>query len=36
LRTDPHNKSLWYEVDREFRRLEQVEIYWLALSHMGI
>jgi tetratricopeptide (TPR) repeat protein len=27
LRTDPHNKSLWYEVDREFRRLEQVEIY---------
>ncbi|MCU0566785.1 MAG: J domain-containing protein [Oculatellaceae cyanobacterium Prado106] len=27
LRTDPHNKSLWYEVDRDFRRLEQVEIY---------
>jgi curved DNA-binding protein CbpA len=27
LRTDPHNKSLWYEVEREFRRIEQIEIY---------
>jgi tetratricopeptide (TPR) repeat protein len=23
LRTDPHNKSLWHEVERDFRRLEQ-------------
>lgn len=23
LRTDPHNKSLWYEVERDFRRIEQ-------------
>ncbi|NJO43751.1 MAG: J domain-containing protein [Cyanobacteria bacterium CRU_2_1] len=22
LRTDPHNKSLWYEIDRDFRRIE--------------
>ena len=27
LRTDPHNKSLWYEVERDFRRIEQIEIY---------
>lgn len=26
LRTDPHNKSLWYEVEREFRRIEQNDI----------
>ncbi|HEY9662889.1 MAG TPA: J domain-containing protein [Allocoleopsis sp.] len=26
LRTDPQNKSLWYEVDRDLRRIEQVEI----------
>lgn len=24
LNTDPHNKSLWAEVERDFRRLEQV------------
>lgn len=24
LRTDPHNRSLWGEVERDFRRLEQV------------
>jgi tetratricopeptide (TPR) repeat protein len=24
LRTDPHNKSLWAEVEKEFRRIEQV------------
>jgi tetratricopeptide (TPR) repeat protein len=24
LRTDPHNRSLWREVERDFRRLEQV------------
>lgn len=24
LRTDPHNRSLWKEVERDFRRLEQV------------
>ncbi len=24
LRTDPHNRSLWTEVERDFRRLEQV------------
>ncbi|MEH2222277.1 J domain-containing protein [Nostoc sp.] len=23
LKTDPHNKSLWYEVQRDFQRLEQ-------------
>jgi tetratricopeptide (TPR) repeat protein len=23
LKTDPHNKSLWYEVDRDFQRIEQ-------------
>jgi curved DNA-binding protein CbpA len=27
LRTDPHNKSLWYEVERDFRRIEQIGIY---------
>lgn len=27
LRTDPHNKSLWYEVERDFRRIEQIELY---------
>lgn len=27
LRTDPHNKALWYEVERDFRRIEQLEIY---------
>lgn len=27
LRTDPHNKSLWYEVERDFRRIEQIEIF---------
>ncbi|MCU0526540.1 MAG: J domain-containing protein [Elainella sp. Prado103] len=27
LRTDPHNRSLWYEVERDFRRIEQIEIY---------
>lgn len=27
LRTDPHNKSLWYEVERDFRRIEQIEVY---------
>lgn len=26
LRTDPHNKSLWQEVERDFRRIDQVEI----------
>ncbi|HEY9647622.1 MAG TPA: J domain-containing protein [Chroococcidiopsis sp.] len=26
LRTDPHNKSLWYEVERDFRRIEQQEL----------
>jgi curved DNA-binding protein CbpA len=26
LRTDPHNKSLWYEVERDFRRIEQTEL----------
>lgn len=26
LRTDPHNKSLWYEVERDFRRIEQSEL----------
>jgi curved DNA-binding protein CbpA len=24
LRTDPHNRSLWAEVEREFRRIEQM------------
>jgi curved DNA-binding protein CbpA len=24
LRTDPHNKALWYEVERDFRRIEQI------------
>lgn len=24
LRTDPHNRSLWSEVERDFRRIEQV------------
>jgi curved DNA-binding protein CbpA len=24
LKTDPHNRSLWLEVDRDFRKLEQV------------
>lgn len=26
LRTDPHNRSLWYEVERDLRRIEQVEM----------
>lgn len=26
LRTDPQNRSLWYEVDREMRRLDQIEV----------
>ena len=25
LKTDPHNKSLWHEVDRDFRRIEQAK-----------
>ncbi len=24
LKTDPHNKSLWYEIQRDFQRLEQI------------
>jgi tetratricopeptide (TPR) repeat protein len=24
LRTDPHNRSLWAEVERDFRRIEQI------------
>jgi tetratricopeptide (TPR) repeat protein len=24
LKTDPHNRSLWAEVERDFRRLEQI------------
>ncbi|MEH1870093.1 J domain-containing protein [Nostoc sp.] len=24
LKTDPHNKSLWYEVQRDFQQLEQI------------
>lgn len=24
LRTDPHNRSLWAEVERDFHRLEQM------------
>jgi tetratricopeptide (TPR) repeat protein len=24
LRTDPHNRSLWAEVERDFRRMEQI------------
>lgn len=27
LRTDPHNRSLWYEVERDLRRIDQIEIY---------
>jgi curved DNA-binding protein CbpA len=27
LRTDPNNKSLWYEVERDMRRIDQVEIF---------
>ncbi len=27
LRTDPHNRSLWFEVDRDFRRIEQTELF---------
>lgn len=27
LRTDPHNKSLWCEVERDFRRIEQIELF---------
>ncbi|HEY9641951.1 MAG TPA: J domain-containing protein [Coleofasciculaceae cyanobacterium] len=27
LRTDPHNKSLWQEVNRDFQKLEQLELY---------
>lgn len=27
LRTDPHNRSLWYEVERDLHRIEQIEIY---------
>lgn len=27
LRTDPHNKSLWYEVERDFQRIEQIELF---------
>jgi len=27
LRTDPHNKSLWQEVNRDFQRLEQLDLY---------
>ncbi len=27
LRTDPHNKSLWYEVDRDLRRIDQIEVF---------
>ncbi|WP_416673330.1 J domain-containing protein [Egbenema bharatensis] len=26
LRTDPNNRSLWYEVERDLQRIEQVEI----------
>lgn len=26
LRTDPHNRSLWHEVERDLRRVEQVEL----------
>ncbi len=26
LRTDPQNRSLWYEVDREMRRIDQIEV----------
>jgi Tfp pilus assembly protein PilF len=24
LKTDPHNRSLWAEVERDFRRMEQM------------
>ena len=27
LRTDPRNKALWFEVDRDMRRLEGIEIF---------
>jgi tetratricopeptide (TPR) repeat protein len=27
LRTDPHNRSLWQEVNRDFQKLEQLELY---------
>jgi tetratricopeptide (TPR) repeat protein len=27
LRADPHNKALWYEVERDMRRVEQIEIF---------
>ena len=27
LRTDPHNKSLWQEVNRDFQHLEQLDLY---------
>ncbi len=27
LRTDPHNKSLWQEVNRDFRHLEQLDLF---------
>jgi tetratricopeptide (TPR) repeat protein len=27
LRTDPHNKSLWQEVNRDFLRLEQLDLF---------
>lgn len=26
LRTDPHNRTLWYEVDRDMRRIDGIEI----------
>jgi tetratricopeptide (TPR) repeat protein len=26
LRTDPHNRSLWYEIERDLQRIDQVEI----------
>lgn len=26
LRTDPRNKALWYEVERDLRRIEQIEV----------
>lgn len=26
LRTDPQNRSLWYEVDRDLRQIDQVEV----------
>ncbi len=24
LKTDPHNRSLWFEVERDFRRMERI------------